>query len=166
MYWNISAWGIIRYAYNPPGIQGSCKTWSQKLQKIDPNFVLPAEPKQSILTKYFLHTLLLDRLKKVYMVQCISSGNELKIDKISMQSQWHKPPVRQKPISVYTISKTTLKTIEIFTKLNYLMVLACKVDLPRKTIAIINMYFNAKTNVIGILGQNVTSNVIGFLGQR
>ena len=29
-----------------------------------------------------------------------------------------------------------------------------------------SMYFNAKTNVIGILGQNVTSNVIGFLGQR
>ena len=97
---------------------------------------------------------------------CISSGNELKIDKISMQSQWHKPPVRQKPISVYTISKTTLKTIEIFTKLNYLMVLACKVDFPYKTIAIFNMHFNAKTNVIGILGQNVTSNVIGFLGQR
>ena len=83
-----------------------------------------------------------------------------------MKSQWHKPPERQKPISVCTISNTTLKTIEILTKVNYLIVLDCKVDFQCKTIAIFNMHFNAKTNVIGILGQNVTSNVIGFLGQR
>ena len=83
-----------------------------------------------------------------------------------MKSQWHTLSVRQKPNSVYTTSKTTFETIEIFTKIKELIDLAPKLDFPCKTIAIFNMYFNAKTNVIGILGQNVTSNVIGFLGQR
>ena len=88
------------------------------------------------------------------------------MDKISMKNQSHKPSVKQKLNSVYTTSNTAYETVEVFTKINCRIVLTCKVVFPYKTIAIFNMYFNAKTNVIGILGQNVTSNVIGFLGQR
>ena len=69
-----------------------------------------------------------------------------------MKSQWHTLSVRQKPNSVYTTSKTTFETIEIFTKIKELIDLAPKLDFPCKTIAIFNMYFNAKTKCYRYFG--------------